>query len=97
MEGLAVVPYAPPCVCKGCAKTSADKPWGCYRYDAVLKQWQPVEDGCQDCVKTLQDTVAPQELTWKAFGPRLQEPQTAATRIGDFVALACPLSSTKAM
>ena len=74
-----MVPYALPCVCKGCARPSADKPWGCYKYDAVLKQWQPAEDGSQDCMKTLQDALAPQKLTWKVFGARLQEPQTAAT------------------
>lgn len=74
-----MVPYSSPCVCKGCAKTSIEQPWGCYKYDAVLKKWVPAEDGCQDCVATLQDAVAPQKLSWKAFGPRLLEPQTAQT------------------
>ena len=61
----AMVPYrgSP---CKGCRKTPSDAPW-------------PAEDGCRECVTTLQDAVAPQKLTWKSFVPRLAEPQTAAT------------------
>ena len=74
-----MVPYSSPCVCKGCKKTSLETPWACYKYDAAQKQWQPVEDGCQPCVATLQDAVAPQRITWKSFSPRLSEPQTAMT------------------
>ena len=79
MENLALVPYTSPCVCKGCTKTSLEKPWGCYKYDAVAQKWLPVDDGCQDCVATMQGAVAPQKITWKAFSPRLSEPKTAET------------------
>ena len=67
------------CKCKGCQKTPRDTPWACYKYDAATKQWLPAEDGCQECVTTLLDAVAPQKSAWKSFAPRLAEPQTAMT------------------